>query len=194
MSVTWSPKHYGYRVAKKVGEEFVVKYFEACPLSEVAALETCSPTIRELLEERIRVGKEIAYRDATAFEEELNARKQALKVPRKDLPLPGESPIPERPAIEGPDQVFPIEEVEGLALLFSASRRSRWSFVVGKVESGIPEDALLVGFERTNVASRLEIAVKAWSQGKQTIAREAALSRVRLINLVRFLKSVDPHF
>ena len=193
MSITWteSPRRYGYRVARKVGKEYVIQYFEACAPSDVAMLAYCSAATRTLLEERIRVGKALAHQDAIAFDEKLEARQKALQADRTK----GVSPKPARPEGSGPDQLFPLQELEDFALLFCPAEHARWSFVIG----ALPHEANTVaprriGFERNNVATRLELALQAWGRDKAKALRQQAHDAVRLVPLVRFLKSVDPHF
>jgi hypothetical protein len=193
MSIIWteSPKHYGYRVARKVGDEMVVRYFDVCNPEDVALLTRCSPDLRKLIEERIRVGKEIANAEALAFDEKLDAQQRSLIQAREN----GQSPKPQRPSDIGPERLFPITELDGFALLFSPGGLARWSFVIGTLSAaGVGPDAVRIGFERSNVASRLELAFQAWGRCKDRHDRQSAAEAVRLVQLVRFLKSIDPHF
>lgn len=193
MSVIWtdSAKHYGYRVARKVGKKMVVEYFEVCSPEDVALRAHCSPELRALIDERIKVGKELANAEALALDEKLTMQQRDLVQARET----GKSPKPQRPVDHGPDQLFPIAELDGFALLYSPSGLARWAFVVGQLSAdGISSDAKRIGFERSNVASRLELAFQAWGRGKDRHERQSATEAVRLVQLVRFLKSIDPHF
>jgi hypothetical protein len=169
----------------------VVEYFDVCSPEDVALLTRCSPQLRQLIEERIRIGKEIANAEALALDEKLNAQQRSLIQAREN----GQSPKPERPADSGPERLFPIAELDGFALLFSPGGLARWSFIVGNLGAeGIGPGSVRVGFERSNVASRLELAFQAWGRGKDRHDRQSATEAVRLVQLVRFLKSIDPHF
>lgn len=194
MSVTWKDEgqHYGYRVARRVGTEVVVKYFEVATAAELRLLKKASPDLRELLEKKIKVAREVAHRDALAFDEELVAQQRDLLTPR----LKGAFRKPDRPEEEvGPVRIFPIRELDGFALQFAPGSRPRWSFIVGHVNpDGTTPGAQHFGFERSNVASRLEQSLQAWGSGKDKEIREEAGATLRLEVLARFLKSTDPHF
>lgn len=193
MSVTWKEEgqHYGYRVARRVGTEMVVKYFDVATEAELRLLKKASSDLRELLEKKIKVARELAHRDALAFDEELLAQQRDLLTPR----LKGAFRKPERPEEVGPVRIFPIQELDGFALQFAPGSRPRWSFIVGQVNpDGTTAGAQHFGFERSNVASRLEQSLQAWSGGKDKEIRHQARETLRLEVLARFIKSTDPHF